>query len=93
MQCPECDMRVRRNKDGTIQKHYLAKTRVLSWRQEVCGASEKLRDEYAVRGPARRRSDMRCPKCNQRVGAKQDGRIRKHNGLNGVECAASKANR
>ncbi len=36
MQCQTCDMRVRRNKDGTIQKHYLERTEFWTRRQKVC---------------------------------------------------------
>jgi hypothetical protein len=95
MHCAECCLRLAKNKDGTVPKHYLDDE--FSWsgtRQKVCSGSgtRKYREDREVSRCRRWKSDAQCPTCKQRPGLKKDGRFRKHDD-GGTECDVSKANR
>lgn len=92
MQCPACQRRVKRNKNGTIPRHYVEESRALGWAQKQCsavGTADGHRWTAAVPANA---STMQCPCCGARVGKKKDGRMRAHQ-VDGRECPASIANR
>lgn len=91
MQCPNCQRRVKRNKDGTIPKHYIEEFPVFGWVQKECPAVGSA-NGYGWSNYQASSSTMRCPCCNMTVGKKKDGRMRAHN-INGRECTASEANR
>lgn len=91
MQCPTCNRRVKRNKNGTFPKHYIEDFPIFGWAQKECPAVGST-DGRGWSNPANS-STMICPCCSTRVSKKGDGRMRAHPGANGRECSASFANR
>jgi hypothetical protein len=95
MHCGYCCFELRKNKDGTVPKHYSAETEFFGWAQKVCPGSGTT--DYTATAPGRKcrrtRSGNPCPSCGKKLRLKQDGRFPAHNNTNGSECGVSAANR
>jgi hypothetical protein len=94
MHCAECCLRLAKNKNGTVPKHYEDSFRGLGEAQRVCSGSgtRRYREDREVSRCRRRKGDAQCRACGQRPGLKRDGRFRKHDDGD-TECSVSKANR
>ncbi|GAA0650912.1 hypothetical protein GCM10010174_88280 [Kutzneria viridogrisea] len=92
MQCPDCNRRIKRNKNGTIPVHYLEECD-WKWVQKKCPAVGSTSGRALTRRWANA-STMKCGACHKTVGKKSDGRMRVHDDPATLrECKASKANR
>lgn len=92
MQCPNCDRRVSRNKNGAIALHYIEDFVTIGWAQRKCPAVGSANGKLWSASVKSNASKMRCRKCDALVQKKKDGRMRVHND-GGRECPASVANR
>lgn len=92
MQCPTCQRRVKRNKGGTIPRHYIEEFPLIGWAQKECPAVGTTDGRWWSARVQANGSTIRCPCCGSNVGKKKDGRMRAHK-VDGRECGASVANR
>jgi hypothetical protein len=92
--CGYCCLELRKNKNGSVPKHYVTETHFWNWVQKECrgsGTFDYVESPYGGRCQ-RKRSRTPCPCCGQRLTLKRDGRFPAHN-ADGTECNVSRGNR